>query len=143
MITETTAASFRTIWNLSASIPVIGGNSQNLGRADEINIYDNTNAQIDRLTYDDQSIAGSIRTNGRSGWASAAALGANNILLWNLSSVGDAQNSYASFSPSANDIGSPGTHVIPEPTTLALFVFSIAALTGRKCGLRSRRIARS
>ena len=40
---------------------------------------------VDRLTYGDQTFAGTIRTNGASGWVSAAGLGANTIASWTLS----------------------------------------------------------
>src|SRR5262245_52253661 len=52
LITEKTAAEFRTEWSLLASIKVVGGSTQNLSRSDEINIYDGTTL-IDRLTYND------------------------------------------------------------------------------------------
>ena len=49
--TEADAASFRTYWNLPASVKVIGyGSKDNLGRSDEINVYDGANALVDRLT---------------------------------------------------------------------------------------------
>src|SRR5262249_55475640 len=58
----TDATAFKTYWNLPASVKVIAyGTSDNLGRVDEINIYDNTLPTpnlIDRLTYDDQAIGG-------------------------------------------------------------------------------------
>lgn len=107
IITEISAANFRTEWSLAASKKVIGGNNQNLGRSDEINIYDASNNLVDRLTYDDQTIPGSIRTNGASGWTTYVNLCTNNIAGWQLSVVGDAQNSYQS---SAGNIGNPGSY---------------------------------
>ncbi|MBX3362942.1 MAG: lamin tail domain-containing protein [Phycisphaeraceae bacterium] len=40
IFTEVSADAFRTNWGLSASVKVLGGYTNNLGRADEINIYD-------------------------------------------------------------------------------------------------------
>src|SRR6478672_1790121 len=74
-------AAFRTYWNLSASVKVIAyGTSNGLGRADEINIYDNTNALVDRLTYDDVNIGGP-RTQGTSGNITSSQLGLNHANL--------------------------------------------------------------
>ncbi|WP_392531283.1 lamin tail domain-containing protein [Nostoc sp. C117] len=115
IITEVTAAAFRTAWSLPASVKVLGGNANNLGRADEINIYNASNTLIDRLTYNDQTIAGSIRTQNVSGSTSNANLGSNDITKWQLSAVGDANNSYSA----AGDIGSPGIYIINTTTPTA------------------------
>ncbi|MDB5274632.1 MAG: alkaline phosphatase [Chitinophagaceae bacterium] len=106
ILTELTASAFRSNWSLCTGVKVIGGNtSNNLGRADEINLYDNNNNQIDRLTYDDQTYSGTIRTAGKSGWVSDAGLGLNDITKWSYSVNGDAEASYAS---GVAEIGSPG-----------------------------------
>ena len=106
IVTETTPVSaFRTAWNLCATIKIAGGyTNDNLGRADEINLYDSAGNQVDRLTYDDQSLGGP-RTQNKSAWVSAAGLGANTPTQWTLSATGDAEGSFAS---SGGDIGSPG-----------------------------------
>ena len=56
ILTDATAADFRTAWGLSESVKIIGGNTSNLGRSDEINLYDSS-ARTDRsqLTYNDQA----------------------------------------------------------------------------------------
>ena len=106
ILTELATADFRTNWKLCAGVKVIGGNSNGLGREDEINLYDASNAQVDRLTYGDQTYAaGSIRTTTKSGWVSAAGLGANTITQWTLASANDSEGSYAS---TLAEIGSPG-----------------------------------
>jgi len=105
ILTEADADVFRAVWNLCAGSKVIGGNTANLGRSDEINLYDASQALIDRLTYGDQAFPGTIRANGASGWVSAAGLGANNAAAWTLSTVGDGEGSHASTD---GDIGSPG-----------------------------------
>ena len=105
------AAAFRTQWALDPSVRVLPGNSANLGRNDEINIFDG-DTLADRLTYGDQTFAGTIRTLGTSGVpVTCLALGANNAGLWQLSAVGDALGSKAS---AGGDIGSPGTTTLGE-----------------------------
>lgn len=131
IITELTEAQFRIEWGLvDSGVKILGGYTNNLGRNDEINLYDN-GSLIDRLTYGDQDW-GSIRTQGRSGHAgSAAALGANDSLLWVLSSVGDVEGSWASINGS---IGSPGVtsfapvQVVPVPAALPLLVSALGGL---------------
>jgi predicted extracellular nuclease len=127
VITEDNASAFRTDWNLAASVKVLGGYTNNIGRADEINLFDNSGALVDRLTYGDNAFPGTIRTQNASGRpGSVAALGANNVSLWVLSTVGDVEGSYRSLK---NDIGSPGiTAAIPEPETYALFLAGLGLL---------------
>ncbi|MCW3083339.1 MAG: alkaline phosphatase [Bacteroidetes bacterium] len=106
VFTDVTASAFRSNWALCSGIKVIGGNSNNLGREDEINLYNSSNTLIDRLTYGDQTYSvGSIRTTAVSGWVNAAGLGNNIITDWTLSAVADAEASYTS---GAGEIGSPG-----------------------------------
>lgn len=107
ILTEAAAATFRTAWDLCNDVKVIGGNTTNLGRADEINLYDASNNLIDRLTYNDQGSApvNGPRTQNASAWVQAAALGLNLANQWTLSTVGDTEDSYAS---TGNDVGSPG-----------------------------------
>lgn len=106
ILTDMTAAAFRSNWSLCPPVKIIGGNTNNLGREDEINLYDNTGTLIDRLTYGDQTYApGSIRTNSVSGWVNATGLHTNTIANWTLSTVADAEASYTS---AAGETGSPG-----------------------------------
>ncbi len=56
ILTDADAAAFDSAWGLSGSVGIIGGNGTNLGRADEINLYDSSDNLVDRLTYDDQSL---------------------------------------------------------------------------------------
>jgi hypothetical protein len=108
IITESSAATFRSEWDVDAQVRIIGDNAVNLGRADEINIFDGTDL-ADRLTYDDQG-TGSVkgpRTQGVAGVPRAeAALGANEAAQWQLATVGDDERSWTA---SGGDIGSPGT----------------------------------
>jgi predicted extracellular nuclease len=130
VFTDSAAAAFRTNWNLPAAVKIVGGNANNLGRNDEINVYDAANALVDRLTYGDEDFPGSIRTQNKSGNPnSAAALNANNPLLWSLSAAGDAFGSTASV---AGEIGNPGTYLIPEPATFTLAAAGLLVIFGQR-----------
>ncbi|GAB3747218.1 hypothetical protein GCM10028817_04300 [Spirosoma pomorum] len=110
VFTESDASVFRTAWYLPTSVKVVGGSNQGLGRSDEINIYDATGTLVDRLTYNDQGIAGSVRTADVSGWVERANLGQNLAVSYKLSAVADAQNSY---SATTGNLGNPGGYFIP------------------------------
>lgn len=119
VITENVEATFRAAWALPASVKVIGEYTNNLGRNDEINLYNAASLLVDRLTYGDDSFAGSIRTQGASGNPlSPAVLVTNDVYGWTLSTIGDSYGSYASTS---GDIGNPGTYAVPEPAAVLLF----------------------
>ncbi|WP_259539021.1 lamin tail domain-containing protein [Herbiconiux daphne] len=105
VLSEASAADFRSEWGLASTVVVIGDNTTNLGRADAINLYDSTDALVDTLTYDDQSGAGP-RTSAASAWPSTeAALGADSAADWTLSTAGDIEGSWTSAS---GYVGSPG-----------------------------------
>ncbi|KQW43007.1 hypothetical protein ASC77_22165 [Nocardioides sp. Root1257] len=112
IVSEVSADAFRTAWGLAATVKVVGGNAVNLGRSDEINIYDETGAQVDRLTYNDAGtgdVAGP-RTDTSSAWVSTAALGANTASAWTKSTLADAEGSWAG--PTISGVvfyGSPGS----------------------------------
>ena len=107
---------------------MLGGYTNNLGRSDEINLYDATDSLIDRLTYGDEDFPGTIRTQNISGRpGSSAALGANDPALWVLSAVGDTEGSYAS---TGGDIGSPGTTAVPVPGAVWLLGSGLTCLFG-------------
>lgn len=141
ILTEGSADAFRTAWGLSASVKIIGGYTNNLGRADQINIFDATGAVIDSLSYDDQNYAGTVRTQYASGTAtSAAALSGATVTAsaWVLSSVGD---SYGSIASSTGDIGNPGHFVfapVPEASTVAMMLAGLGLL-----GAAARRTRRA
>lgn len=127
VITEGVEAAFRTSWQLSPAIKVIGDlgltQGRNLGRADEINIYDANGDLVDRLTYGDDVIPGSIRTRFASGWCNTSALGLNNIFGWQLSALGDVQGTWTS---AESDRGSPGSHTLSDTPVTQAPVFSHA-----------------
>jgi predicted extracellular nuclease len=134
ILTESSAAAFRAAWGLSADVAILGGNSTNLGRADEINLFDNTGALIDRLTYGDQSGLGP-RTQGKSANPHAASdIGSGTGTLWVLSAIGDAAGSWTS---TGGDIANPGTSVfapapVPVPAAAWLLVSGLGALAAMK-----------
>ncbi len=133
VFTEAAETVFRSNWALSSAVKVIGGNTNNLGRSDEINLYSGETL-LDRLTYNDQG-SGSVKgprtlgTSGRPG--SFAAIGANDAAKWVLSSVGDVERSYRSVGVST-DIGSPGytsfAAPVPEPETYAMLLAGLGLM---------------
>lgn len=131
VIAELDGALFRAAWGIDPAVPILGSNSVNLGRADEINIYDASATLVDRLTYGDQNFPGTIRTQNVSGWAFVSGPGpfGNVTPSWVLSTVADAQGSVASV---GGDIGSPGRYV-PAPGAVAL-----AGLAGLMSARRRR-----
>lgn len=136
VITEDDAATFKSDWSLDAAIKILGGYTNNIGRGDEINLFDSTDTLVDRITYDDRVFTGSPRSKNASAVATDSVLGANDYSGWFLASVGDLQGSYASLN---SDIGSPGSHsfspaVIPEPSSAALLVAlgSLVSLASRR-----------
>jgi predicted extracellular nuclease len=130
ILTEADASLFRSVWSLNSNVDVIGGNTTNLGRADEINLFDATGALIDRLTYGDVAIPGSIRAQNTSGNPlSLAVLGTNNALGWIFASVGDAYGSHIDINNV--DIGNPGSFSpVPLPAAAWLLLSGMAALLG-------------
>ncbi len=96
---------------------IVGDLTANLGRNDQINLYDADDNLIDQLSYGDEDYPGTVRANGASCNIPATDYGYSEVqLTWVLATVGDFYGSWAS---TGGNIGSPGI-VIPEPATLAL-----------------------
>lgn len=116
IFTETDPNIFRTAWGLSPSVRIFGPNTvQNIGRSDEINLYDALDQLVDRLTYNDQAGLGP-RTQYASCTIPFGDLGLTSASgAWVLATVGDAYGSWAS---TGGDIANPGIYV-PEPGGLA------------------------
>lgn len=131
IFTEDTEANFRSNWNTGALLKIIGGNTNNLGRSDEVNLYDASNALADRLTYNDQAAPTPMgpRTNGASGNTTPSNYGTNNASAWVLATNGDSFSSHASL---LNELGNPGTAAIPEPTGASLLLIAASGMALRR-----------
>lgn len=128
ILTDEPAAPFATIWNLSG-VAIIGGNSANLGRNDQINLFDASSALVDVLSYGDQNYPGTPRTQLKSCNIPATDYGFTvPQTTWTLAVVGDAFGSWAS---TRGEVGSPGVAPIPEPAMPAALV-AFGALVGRR-----------
>lgn len=141
IIAESTATDFRSAWNLGANVKIVGSNAANLGRTDEINIFDNTGTLVDRFAYSDNAtFPGTIRTANISGNpTSLAALVPSNVTTdWVLSTVGDTYGSYESL---GGFVANPGTFSlapVPEPESYALMLAGCAIVGA---AIRRRRSA--
>lgn len=131
ILTEAEPSVFRSAWGLAESVKIYGPNTDsNLGRNDQINLYDLYGNLIDQLSYGDQTYPGTPRTQNQSCNIPATDYGYMEAqTTWTLALQADA---YGSWLSSGGDIASPGI-VVPEPTTLAL-----AALCGLILTRRSR-----
>lgn len=128
ILCEPTAATFIASWGLSG-VSVIGENTNNLGRTDEINLYNAGNGLVDRLTYDDTTGLGP-RTNNVSGNIPLAALGTNNANAVVLSTLGDGFGSHAG---TTGNVANPGVYApVPEPATIAALGLGVAAMIRRR-----------
>ncbi len=133
VLTEGNASAFRAAWGLGAGVKVVGGFTNNLGRNDEINLFDASGTLVDRLRYGDSSYApGTIRTQNVSGNPGTLAdlLPSTVSPGWVLSAVGD---SFGSVMSAGGDIGNPGVFAlspVPETGTLALWLAGLAAVAG-------------
>lgn len=112
VISEALESAFREAWGIDPAVKIIGQlgavTGNNLGRNDQIILFDAGGSIADRLDYGDQTYGGSIRTQGVSGQACADSLGQNDVYAWTLSVVGDQFGSYAA---STGEIGTPGFYL--------------------------------
>lgn len=138
IISELSAEDFRIEWGLAESIKVIGNlgnpNGNNLGRNDEINIFDALDNLVDRLTYGDQDFPGSERFRYVTAVTDPSNYGQNNIYDWAFSVIGTDPYGVTTYTSIGGDIGSPGSAAIPEPSTYAaiLGVLTLAGVALRR-----------
>jgi predicted extracellular nuclease len=126
ILTEALASDFAAAWGLTG-VAIIGELSANLGRNDQINLYDAGDNLVDQLSYGDQDYPGTVRTQNKSCNIPATDYGFTEAQTsWVLAAVGDA---YGSWMSAGGDIASPG--IIPEPTALVLLV-AAGVLLGRR-----------
>ena len=127
ILTELSAADFRTYWGLSSSVRVfsIGGNS-NLGNGDTINIYNSATQSaatlVDTLTYASGSNTPGISRNRPVGGA-----GATLNTAWINSVAGDVYGSALAPAAGDKDLANPGRYPlaaagVPEPATWAMLI---------------------
>jgi predicted extracellular nuclease len=130
ILAEASAADFRAAWGLGSTVAVIGGNTNNLGRADEINLYNAGGALVDQLIYGDAVYPGTVRAQNFSGNPlTLADLVPTTVTAgWVLAAVGD---SFGSYSSTLGDVGNPGLFApVPEPGTWALMLGGLAVAAG-------------
>lgn len=115
ILTEVAATGFATAWGITG-VDVIGDNTANLGRNDQINLYDATSTLIDQLSYGDETYPGTPRARDASCNIPATDYGYTVAQTdWVIATVED---SFGSWISSGGDTASPGR--VPEPAALVL-----------------------
>jgi hypothetical protein len=145
ILTEMTAAAFRSYWNLGSSVRIfsIGGNS-NLGGSDTINIYSSA-TQNGSTLVDAVSYTGTTRGISRN--RPDAQGDVLNAAFVN-SSANDVYGSYLGGTVAGDrDLGNPGSYpfdvaAVPEPASWALMIGGFG-LVGAQMRRRVRFAARS
>jgi len=105
ILTDAVADNFATAWGLT-NVIIIGGCAANLGRNDQINLYDSSGTLVDQLSYGDESYPGTPRTQYASCSIPASDYGYTVAQTsWVLATIGDA---FGSRTSTGGDIASPG-----------------------------------
>lgn len=114
---------------------MIGNNGDNIGKDDQINIYDASGTLVDSLAYN----ASVIKTESFSGNPTSLAVldSFEATSDWTLAAVGDAYGSYAS---TLGDVGNPGVFAlaVPEPSRVAMLLAGLGLFAGiaRRRGIK-------
>ena len=115
VLTESVEADFRSAWSLGASVKIIGELGvvlgSNMGRNDQINLFDSGGNLVDRLSYGDEDYDGSVRTKDASGQACIDFIGQDDVIGWVLS---DDADMFGSFAASTGEYGTPGSYNAPS-----------------------------
>jgi hypothetical protein len=114
ILTDRPAEAFRTAWGLGPTVKIVGDlglvTGNNLGRNDQIHLFDSAGVLVDRLSYGDQMFPGTIQTQGVSGQTCSDSIGRDDASLWEASALGDRYNS---FSAASGEVGTPGAYNSP------------------------------
>lgn len=133
-------ASFRSLWNVPASVQIIGvTNAVGLGGGDGVRLFDSANQPLATLSY---AAGGFTRSNGTPSVGGHAGLSgggtaATQSLIWDPTSGTTAAtarytfangSNYGSYAISNGAMGSPGIAAVPEPSTYMLMGAGLSAL---------------
>ena len=112
IVTDLTAAEFRTDWGLVAGVKVLSnGKTHTLNSGpNSIHVYDNTGTEVDSVSY----ASGFLSAKGKAAWVDAAHVGAQaGTTGWTISTIGDPEGSWTSVGGS---IGSPAASTLGTRT---------------------------
>ena len=112
IVTDLTAAEFRTEWGLVAGVKVLSnGKTHTLNSGpNSIHVYDSTGTEVDSVSY----ASGFLSAKGLSAWVDAAHAGAGaGTTGWTVSTVGDPEGSWTSVTGS---VGSPAASTLGTRT---------------------------
>ena len=114
IITDVTAAEFRSDWGLTDSVKVVNDGSTTLNKGPKtMYLYDAGNVTEDSVSY----ASGFLPGKGVSAWVDAAHVGAESGTTgWTISAAGDSE---ASWTSATNSVGSPGTSTLSSQSTAA------------------------
>jgi hypothetical protein len=112
IVTDVTAAEFRTEWNVKSSVPVLSNNKTHTlnGGPNGIHIFNSSGTEVDSVTY----AASFESTKGVAAWVDAAHVGAKaDTTGWTIAAANDTESSWTS---AGGAIGSPGASTLGTET---------------------------
>ncbi len=141
IVSEESAAAFRSYWGLAPTVRVYGNNGVNLGKNDQINIYNSSTTSTANLMDKISDVGETAGTSCNRGYnATTGAITSTSCIL---STTGDVYGSHRAGGVSSHDLGNPGsfpvvqTAAVPEPATWALMILGFGMI-----GAGTRRRAR-